>query len=95
MKRPPVKRVSIDGKAWRIKLQRPPARESLDGLCVKDDRTIYIHPDAIAHRGVELCCHEILHARLFDLDENCVEEIGRLVSEVCSWVARNNDGVIG
>ena len=95
MKRTPTKRVSIDGKAWRIKLQRPPAREAFDGLCSKDDRTIYIHPDAIAHRGIELVCHEVVHARLFDLDEECVEEIGRLVSEVCTWVARNNDGVIG
>jgi hypothetical protein len=95
MKRTPTKRVSIDGKPWRIKIQRPPAREAYDGLCVKDDRTIYIHPDAVAHRGIELVCHEIVHARLFDLDEECVDEIGRLVSEVCSWVARHNDGVIG
>ena len=95
MTRTKTKRVSIDGKAWRIKLQRPPARKTFDGLCVKDDRTIYIHPDAIAHRGIELVCHEIVHARLFDLDEECVDEIGRLVSEVCTWVARNNDGVIG
>ena len=95
MKRTPTKRVSIDGKPWRIKLKRPPAREAYDGLCVKDDRTIYIPPNAIADRGIELVCHEIIHARLFDLDESCVEEIGRLVSEVCNWVARQNDGVIG
>jgi hypothetical protein len=93
-RRIPTKRISIDGKPWRIKIQRPPARESYDGLCVKDDRTIYIHPDAIAHRGIELACHEIVHARLFDLDEECVDEIGRLVSEVCNWLARQNDGVI-
>lgn len=90
-----TKRVSIDGKAWRIKLQRPPAREAYDGLCVKDDRTIYLHPDAIADRGIELICHELIHARLFDIDEEAVEEIGRLVGEVCAWVARQNDGVIG
>lgn len=95
MKRVPTKRVAIDGKPWRIKIQRPPAREAFDGLCVKDDRTIYIHPDAIAHRGIELVCHEIVHARLFDLDEECVDEIGRLVGEICAWVARQNDGVIG
>lgn len=95
MKRGTTKRVSIDGKAWRIKLQRPPAREAYDGLCVKTDRTIYIHPDAIAHRGIELICHELIHARLFDIDEEAVDEIGRLVGEVCAWVARQNDGVIG
>lgn len=95
MKRTPTKRVLIDGKPWRIKIQRPPAREAYDGLCVKDDRTIYIHPEAIAHRGIELACHEIVHARLFDLDEECVDEIGRVVSEVCAWLAGHNDGVIG
>ncbi len=42
-----------------------------------------------------LVCHEIVHARLFDLDEECVDEIGRLVAEICAWVARQNDGVIG
>jgi hypothetical protein len=80
-------------KLWRIKLQRPPTRTTHDGLCVKDDRTIYIHPDAINARGIELVTHEIVHARLFDLDEDCVDEIGRLVSEVCHWVARHNDGI--
>lgn len=95
MKRVPTKRVSIDGKVWRVKIQRPPAKQAYDGLCVKDDRTIWIHPDAIAHRGIELVCHELIHARLFDIDEEAVDEIGRLTGEVCSWVARQNDGVIG
>jgi hypothetical protein len=94
IRRNPTKRVLIDGKTWRVKIQRPPARVTHDGLCVKDDRTIYIHPDAISHRGIELACHELIHARLFDLDEECVDEIGRLVSEVCGWLARHNDGVI-
>lgn len=93
--RTPTKRVTIDGHLWRIKLQRPPTRTTHDGLCVKDDRTIYIHPDAIAHRGIELVCHELVHARLFDLDESCVDEIGRLVSEVVNWVARQNNDIIG
>lgn len=95
MSRRATKRISVNGKAWRVKLQRPPAREAYDGLCVQDDRTIYIHPDAIAHRGIELICHELIHARLFDIDEEAVDEIGRLVGEVCAWVARQNDGVIG
>lgn len=94
-RRVPTKRVSIDGKVWRVKLQRPPAREAYDGLCVKDDRTIYIHPESLSHRGIELVCHELVHARLFDIDESAVEEIGRLAGEVCAWAARQNGGVIG
>ena len=93
--RTPTKRITIDGKLWRIKLKRPLTRTTHDGLCIKDDRTIYIHPDAVASRGIELVCHEIVHARLFDLDEECVDELGRLVSEVINWVARQNNDIIG
>lgn len=89
-----TKRVKIDGKVWTIKLQRPPGREPYDGLCIKDDRVIYLHPDALAHRGIELICHELIHARLFDIDEGAVEEIGQLTSDVCRWVATQNDGIL-
>jgi hypothetical protein len=89
MKRPPTKRVTINGKLWRIKVQRPPARESFDGLCMPDERTIYLHPAAIADRGLELVVHELIHARLFDIDEEAVDEIGRLSAEVASWLSRN------
>jgi hypothetical protein len=93
-RRVPTKRVKIDDRVWTIKLQRPPAREPYDGLCVKDDRTIYLHPEAIGHRGIELVCHELIHARLFDIDEDAVDEIGRLAGEVCRWVAKHNDGIL-
>jgi hypothetical protein len=88
-----AKRVTIDGKKWTIRLQRPPGR-NYDGLCVKDDRTIYIRPEAVTERGIELVCHELIHARLFDIDEEAVDEIGRLAGEVCAWIAKHNDGVI-
>lgn len=94
MRRVRTKRVTIDGKPWKVKLQRPPGREAYDGLCVKDDRVIYLHPDAIGHRGIELVCHELIHARLFDIDEDAVDEIGRLAGEVCQWVAKHNDGIL-
>lgn len=89
-----TKRIRIDDKTWTIRLCRPPGREAFDGLCVKDDRKIYLHPDAMKTRGIELVCHELIHARLFDIDEEAVDEIGRLVAEVCAWVAGHNDGVI-
>lgn len=94
MRRVRTKRVTIDGKPWTIKIQRPPAKKTLAGLCVQDDRTIYLHPKEIKHRGIELVCHELIHARLFDIDEKAVEEIGEVTAEVCAWVASHNDGVI-
>lgn len=91
-----MKRVKIDGQRWTIRLQRPPGKDGTgyDGLCVKDDRVIYLRPDAMKTRGIELVCHELIHARLFDIDESAVDEIGRLCGEVCAWVAEHNDGVI-
>lgn len=89
-----AKRVRIDGQWWTIRLQRPPEKGPYDGLCVKTDRVIYLHPDAVKTRGIELVCHELIHARLFDIDEDAVEEIGRLCGEICGWVAKHNDGVI-
>jgi hypothetical protein len=53
MKRVPTKRVAIDGKTWRVKIQRPPTRNVNDGLCEPNVRTVYIHPAAIADCGVE------------------------------------------
>jgi hypothetical protein len=94
MKRVPSKRIKIDGRTWTVKIVRPPARSSYDGLCVQDNRTIYLHPEALKHRAIELVCHELIHARLFDIDEGAVEEIGRLAGEVCAWVAEQNDGVL-
>lgn len=94
MKRIPTKRICIDGKIWRVKIQRPPDREPHDGLTIRDDRTIYLHPDGIKERGIELVVHELIHARFWDIEEEAVEETGRLAGELCGWVARHNDGVI-
>jgi len=94
MKRVPTKRVRIEGKLWRIKLKRPPGRKTVAGLCDKGERIIYLHPKDISKRGIELACHEILHARLFDIDEEAVEEIGRLTAEACSWLLKKNGGKI-
>jgi hypothetical protein len=95
MKRVPTKRVAIDGKTWRVKIQRPPTRNVNDGLCEPNVRTVYIHPAAIADCGVETVTHELMHARFYDIEEKAVEEFGRLVGEVVNWVARQNDDIIG
>jgi len=90
----PTKRIRIQNNWWKVKLERPPTKETYDGLCVPGDRTIYLHPIAIKTRGIELVCHELIHARLFDIDEEAVEEIGTLAGEVAAFVAKHNDGVI-
>ena len=93
MARPKTKRIKVDGKTWSVRLQKPPSKGDA-GLCDQDARIIYLHPEEIKTRGIELVCHELIHARLFDIDEAAVEEIGQLSGEVCAWVAKHNDGVI-
>lgn len=90
----PTKRIKIAERWWKVKIQNPPGKNAYDGLCVLDERVIYLRPQALKSRGIELVCHELIHARLFDIDEEAVEEIGQLAGEVCAFVAKHNDGVI-
>ena len=94
MARSKTKRIQIDGKTWRVRIMRPPSKELLDGLCVYPDRVIYIHPNALKTCGIETICHEIFHARMGDVCEEAVAEVGKLTGEVCAWAAQHNDGVI-
>jgi hypothetical protein len=89
-----TKRIKIDGKSWRVCIMRPPIKEVTDGLCDIENKTIYIHPDALKTCGIETICHELIHARLWDVCEEAVAEISELTGEVCAWAAQHNDGVI-
>jgi len=70
MKKP--RRIRIRGGWWRVVFKRPPLKESLDGLCDYDTRTIYVNPKALEQRATLI--HEVLHACHKDLDEDSVAE---------------------
>jgi hypothetical protein len=70
-KLPKVRKVRIRGKTWRILVKTPPVKEKIEGLCVYDERTIYLRP------GTDLpatLIHEVLHACYPDLDEDSIVE---------------------
>ncbi len=93
-KRTPTMRMRLDGRCWKVKLHKPPGK-NLDGLCDFTDRIIYIDPTAVASgRGIELAAHEATHARCWDLDETCVEDIGVATSQICAFLAKHNGGIV-
>lgn len=77
MRRKPV-RTKIRGHWWTIKTARPPDENPIEGLCIFDERLIYLKP------GTDLpatLIHEVLHASLPDNDENSIECAERAVME--------------
>jgi hypothetical protein len=74
------KKITIRGKKWTIKLQRPPVKKLFDGLCDYDEKIIYIHPNATAGITATLI-HEILHACLPDLNEESILECEAAIAE--------------
>ena len=69
-KRPKSCKVWIRGHWWRIIRKVPPQEPEALGLCVYEDRIIYLKP------GCELpatLIHEAIHAAVPDLDETAVE----------------------
>jgi hypothetical protein len=62
-------RIRIRGKWWSIRVERPPLKEKVEGLCDYDKRVIYLRP------GTDLpatLIHEILHACYPDMDEAAI-----------------------
>lgn len=66
-----ARRLKIRGQNWRIVIDRPP-KNKCDALCVYDNRTIYIRPNATDRAACIV--HEILHACFRDIGEEAIEE---------------------
>lgn len=65
------KRLRIRGRWWTIRVERPPDKANIEGLCDYESRTIYLRP------GTELpatLLHEVLHACFPDNDEDSIVE---------------------
>jgi hypothetical protein len=71
-------RVNIRGKRWTVLRKAPPGAKTALGLCVKADQTIYIRPGAEMPGTI---IHEVLHAALWDLDEDAVSETEAAIME--------------
>ena len=70
--------LKIRGQRWRLRFVTNLGE--CEGLCLKDQRLIRIalgYPD---ERTLDSIVHEILHAALWDLDEEAVEETANAIS---------------
>jgi hypothetical protein len=93
-KRIPTMRFKFDGSWWKVKIQRPPEREVLEGLVRYDTRTIYLDPRAVACNGFGIIVHEVAHAVLRDIAEDPILELERISSTVAKFVAKYTKGTI-
>ena len=81
MKKKIVKK-TINGKSWKILFGHAGKTKKVDndGICDYEKKTIFINPKS-QRILLNVLSHELLHARFPDLDEDCVEEMGELISD--------------
>jgi hypothetical protein len=75
--------VQIDGKSWKYGYGNTGTTNGHknDGLCVYKTKTIFINPNST--RSLEdIVCHEFIHARFPDLNEEAVDEAGEILGKV-------------
>jgi hypothetical protein len=89
---PRSKKFRILGKTWTVIIKRPPSKESLNGLCDADSRTIYLHPKALQADALNIVSHETAHAVLWAVDEEHITELGNVISQVAGWVGKVQGG---
>lgn len=87
-------RFKFDGNWWKVKIQRPPEREVLEGLVRYDTRTIYLDPRAVACNGFGIIVHEVAHAVLRDIAEDPILELERIASIVAKFTSKYTGGMI-
>jgi len=73
----------INGQLWTIKFGHPGKTDGVtdDGCCDYEKRLITINPNSQSNL-LNVLSHELIHARLSDLQEDTVEELGTLIDEV-------------
>jgi hypothetical protein len=81
MKKKIIKK-SINGKTWKIRIGHAGKTNGVDndGICDYASRTIFINPKC-ERSMLNVLCHELLHARFPDLEEEAVEDMGTLLAE--------------
>ncbi len=73
----------IGEKRWRVFSQRFRDRR---GDCDIAKREIRVCESLVGQELVEVLVHEIVHARVWDLDETAVDDIGKAVaSALANW----------
>ena len=78
-----IVKARINGILWTIKFGNPGKTNKVtnDGICDYEKRTIIINKKSQSSL-LNVLSHELTHARLQDLQEEAVEELGTLIDEV-------------
>ena len=73
----------INGQLWTIRFGNPGKTDGVtdDGCCDYENKLIIINPDSQSNL-LNVLSHELIHARLSDLQEEAVEELGTLIDDV-------------
>lgn len=86
------KKFKIHDKTWTVRIGRPPEKETLGGQCRYDERVIWLHPKNLKADAIDIIAHEVAHAVLPAVDEDHIEHLGQLISQVCGWVGKVQNG---
>lgn len=79
----------IGDKRWKLLQQRLRDRR---GDCNIETKTIRVCESLVGQELVEVLVHEIVHARVWDLDETAVSDIGQAVaSALANWDLLNTE----
>jgi hypothetical protein len=78
-------RAKIRGKYWRIEFASPGPKA--DGICDRDGQqlpkqTIRIKPGLAPEREMAVIIHELMHAGLWDLAEDPVDELSSDIARI-------------
>ncbi len=71
----------IDGKPWRVKWVPRSRLAGDDGACNRRLRLVRIADGQTAEAELGSVIHELIHARLWDLDHGVIEELEALLSQ--------------
>jgi len=81
-------RIRVRGKAYILKFVKDlhHENEKVKGVCDKPTkkypRKIQIDKDLKGEEKLEVICHEILHACFWDLDEEAIDDAGKVLAEI-------------
>lgn len=71
---------NILGREWEVRfVSRAKLPKNTDGLCQYEPATIQVNGSAKPWRSLYLVLHELIHARMQDLDEDAVEDLAAIL----------------
>ena len=73
----PLRTIKLNGKRWRITRDKRHAGDDKDwsGYCDHRKHIIYLNPELVGDKLLEVAVHESLHAQLEILEEEVIDRV--------------------